>query len=150
MKAALASIIAAVTFAIGASAVTAGQRSAGPVIEMLLPLKLPAVGNIEAVHQWRFGRFQQAEMLATSSDVILLLRTGDGIVHRVIGPGPQLTRLARRSNWMKYTEKSFPTDSDYAERMIAFDVDSNGRLIAMMSLEPVPRDRNRLSRAIRQ
>jgi hypothetical protein len=32
--------------------------------------------------------------------------------------------------------------------MIAFDMDANQRLIAMISLEPVFRDRNRLRRAL--
>lgn len=119
-----------------------------PVVGIDLPLKLPAVGNIEAVQQWRFAHIQEVQMIAGSSDVILRLRTGDGVVHRIIGPGPQLSDLARQSNWVRFDTKSFPTARDIDERLIAFDADGSGRLIAMISMEPINRDPNRLRRAL--
>ncbi len=120
----------------------------GPVVSQIdLPLKLPAVGNIEAVQQWRFGRIQQVDFVGGSADIILHIRTDDGTVLRMLGPGQQLNELARASQWYDLVKRQ-PGREDYVERMIAFDVDSSDRLIAMISLEPVWRDRNRLRRAL--
>lgn len=149
MRSALLSIAGALALAAAmwlGSAVTAQESS--PVVDVLLPLKLPAVGNLAAVREWKFGRLQEAQMIAGSPDVILRLRSEDGAVHRMIGPAAQLGEMARKSNWMRYDVKSFPTMRDYAERMVAYDVDDNDRLIAMMSLEPIYRDVNRLLRAL--
>lgn len=118
----------------------------GSIVWMEIPLKFPVVGNVGAVTQWKFGRLQDVEQTA-GSDIILGIRTHQGYI-RVRGPGPQLSDLAFKSNWVSSLGRSFPGRSDYAERMIAFDYDRNNRLIAMASLEPLPRDRNRLRRAI--
>lgn len=124
-----------------------GSRGAeGPVVRIELPLKFPAVGNIDAVKQWRFGRLQDVDQTA-GTDIVLGIRTDQGYV-RVTGPGPELSDLAYRSNWVRSPSRQFPGRSDYAERMIAFDYDPQFRLIALASLEPLPRDRNRLLRAI--
>ena len=133
---------------IGAIGPAAAQRTRpdNPVKVMKLPLELPAVGNFDAVRLWRFGRLQEVEQKA-GPDLILSIRTGDGRVQRIVGPAAELAELARQSNWLT-TTKSQPGRSDYVERMIAFDVDRNGRLIAMISLEPQKRDRKRLRRAI--
>jgi hypothetical protein len=72
----------------------------------------------------------------------------DGTIVRMAGPGPQLAELARQSDWIRFG-KATPTRTEYVERMIAFDMDANQRLIAMISLEPIFRDRNRLRRALR-
>ena len=58
--------VLAATIAI-TTATVAQQGSA--VVSMDLPLKLPAVGNIEKVRQWRFARLQEAQMLAQSTDI---------------------------------------------------------------------------------
>ncbi len=121
--------------------------SQGAIVRIELPLKFPAVGNVDAVKQWKFGRLQEVEQTA-GTDIILGIRTDLGLI-RVTGPGPQLSELAFRSNWVRTPTRSFPGRSDFAERMIAFDYDAQNRLIAMASLEPLPRDRNRLRRAIR-
>ncbi len=121
--------------------------SRGGIVRIELPLKFPAVGNVSAVKQWKFGRLQDVEQTA-GTDIVLVIRTDLGPV-RVTGPGPALSDLAFRSNWVRTPTRAFPGRSDFAERMIAFDYDPQLRLIAMASLEPLPRDRNRLRRAIR-
>ena len=67
---------------------------------------------------------------------------------RVVCPRAPLVDLAWQSGWFSHDAKDRPTRRDYVERMVAIDVDANGRLIAMMSLEPVRRDTNRMRRAI--
>jgi hypothetical protein len=131
MKLSYILIVAALAFAAG---ISAGQtsRPAGPVTLVDLPLKLPAVGNLGAVRQWRFGRIQSAERIGAQGDLILSIRTKDGTVLRM---------------WIQFG-KATPSRTEYVERMIAFDMDANQRLIAMISLEPVFRDRNRLRRAL--
>ncbi len=146
MKLSYVLIVAALAFAAG---ISAGQtsRPGSPVTLVDLPLKLPAVGNLDAVRQWRFGRIQSTELAGDNPDVRIEIRTLNGSVIRVVGPRRELVELARRTNWLN-RHKSRPTRQDYVERMIAFDVDSQQRLIAMMSLEPMDRDRNRLRRAL--
>ncbi len=141
-------IVAAVVVVGGVLGQTAAPgTSQGAIVRIELPLKFPAVGNVDAVKQWKFGRLQEVEQTA-GTDIILGIRTDLGLI-RVTGPGPQLSELAFRSNWVRTPTRSFPGRSDFAERMIAFDYDPQQRLIAMASLEPLPRDRNRLRRAIR-
>ena len=118
-----------------------------PVTLVKLPLDLPAVGNIDRVKQWRYGRIESVETTA-GVNIILRIRTMEDGVLRIVGPGPQLAELAWQSHWISTSAKAKPGRSDYVERMIAFDVDPSGRLIAMMSMEPLPRDRKRLRRAL--
>lgn len=113
-----------------------------------LPLELPAVGNLDAVKQWHFGRIQGAD-LTDSPDVVLHIRIEGGRVVDIVAPRAPLSQLARRSDWVATETKSVVGGADYVERMIAFDADANDRLIAMMSLEPLNRDRQRLLRALR-
>jgi hypothetical protein len=138
-------VVAALAFAGGLAAAQSDRPD--PVVKLIdLPLKLPAVGNIGAVRQWRFGRLQSVETRGASGDFVLNIRTGDGSVLRMAGPGPQLNELARQSEWIRFGTTA--GRAEYTERMIAFDVDENQRLIAMMSLEPLFRDPNRLRRAL--
>lgn len=123
------------------------QRQVTVVSQVELPLKLPAVGNFDAVQKWQFGRIESIEHLGSSGDIVLRIRIPNGTVLRVVGPGPQLNELARKSDWYN-PNKQVPAREDYVERQVAFDVDGNGRLIAMISLEPMRRDRNRLRRAL--
>ena len=144
-------LIVAVIVVGGVLGLTAAQpgtpgQSPGPVVRIDLPLKFPAVGNVSAVKQWKFGRLQDVKQTA-GTDIILGIRTEQGLI-QVRGPGPQLSELAFRSNWVRTATRSFPGRSDFAERMIAFDYDPERRLIALASLEPLPRDRNRLRSAI--
>jgi hypothetical protein len=142
------SAMAALLMGIVVMVLAAAQPATAPgaIVSMELPLKFPVVGNVAAVKQWRFGRLQDVEQ-TSGTDIILGIRTNQGLV-RVVGPGPQLSDLAFQSDWVRTPTRSFPGRSDYAERMIAFDFDANNRLIALASLEPVFRDRNRLRRAI--
>ena len=146
MKVSLALTTAGLVLLAAISATLAAGQSS-PVTLVQLPLRLPAVGNLDAVRQWRFGRIQSTELAGDSPDVRIEIRTLNGSVIRLVGPRRELVELARRTNWVNRS-KSRPTRQDYIERMIAFDVDSQQRLIAMMSLEPMDRDRNRLRRAL--
>lgn len=112
-----------------------------------LTFEFPAVGNFEAVRRWQLGRLQAIEQTA-GPDLIFRIRTADERVLRIVGPAAPFADLAWQSNWLESSAKSQPGRSDYAERMIAFDVDRDGRLIAMASLEPVRRDRSRLLQAL--
>jgi hypothetical protein len=124
------------------------ERTPDPtqVVQMQLTLDLPAVGNIDGVKRWRFGRLQDVQSIVEGGDVTLVIRTPGGEVLRVPGPAAPLDALARASKWVGNDARSRPTQTDFAERMIAFDVDASGRLIAMMSLEPMERSRRRLER----
>ncbi|MHC4080588.1 MAG: hypothetical protein ACYS15_08770 [Planctomycetota bacterium] len=146
MKLSCVLIVAALAFAAG---ISAGQtsRPGSPVTLVDLPLKLPAVGNLGAVRQWRFGRLQSVEQIGGQGDLVLSIRTKDGTVLRMGAPGPALLELARDSEWIRFG-RATPGRTEYVERMIAFDVDANQRLIAIISMEPVFRDRNRLRRAL--
>ncbi len=146
MKVSLALTTAGLVLLAAISATLAAGQSS-PVTLVQLPLRLPAVGNLDAVRQWRFGRIQSTELAGDSPDVRIEIRTLNGSVIRLVGPRRELVEPARRTNWLN-RHKSRPTRQHYIERMIAFDVDSQQRLIAMMSLEPMDRDRNRLRRAL--
>ena len=115
---------------------------------MQLPLEFPAVGNIEGVKQWRFGRLESVDRRLDNPDIALTIRIMDGSTVTIVGPPDPLIDLAFQSNWVAGENKAMPTRPDYAERMIAFDADATGRLIAMASLEPLNRNRNRLFRAL--
>ena len=112
-----------------------------------LPLKFPAVGNIDAVKTWRFGRIQQATRAGNNPDISIDIRLANNSVITVIGPAAQLRELARQSEWFDPV-KQRPGSGDYVERQIAFGVDAQGRIIALASLEPSRRDHNRLRRAL--
>lgn len=148
MKCSLVVVAVVVGGVIGFTAAQTSRPSSpdASIVWMQIPLKFPVVGNIDAVKQWKFGRLQEVDQIA-GNDIILGIRTNQGYI-RVVGPGPQLSDLAFRSNWVRTPARAFPGRSDYAERMIAFDYDANHRLIALASLEPLARDRNRLRRAI--
>ncbi len=140
-------IAAALLIVACCGAVAAQQaRQADPVVEIPLPLKFPAVGNIDKVVQWRFGRLEDVSR-SGQGDISMRIRMADRTV-TVTGPGPQLADLAWRSNWVRTQSKTVPSSSDYVERMIAFDYDPSMRVIAMASLEPLDRDRSRLRRAL--
>ena len=143
----------AVTLAFGAGTLSAQHQQQGgsqpnQVVKIKLPLELPAIGNIDAVKNWRFGRIEQVVQEGADADVTIHIRTEQNQVLKVIGPRV-LRELARESNWY-YPDESNSRISreDYVERMIAFDVDDTSRIIAMVSLEPLDRDRSRLRRAL--
>ncbi len=138
----IAVLAAAVGFAAGQSRPSSGQTM------IQLPVQLPAVGNVDAVRQWRLGRLQQIERRGGSEDIVIHLRTADGRVHRIIGPREPLATLGRRCRWIDSDFRVVAGRAGYVERMVAFDVDEDGRLIAAISLEPFDRNNNRLRRAL--
>ncbi len=144
---AIAVVALAATVVIGTVSARQATRPGSPVTLFALPLKLPAVGNLGAVREWHFGRLQSVEQAGASPDIHLDIRTPDGAVHRIVGPRVHLAELARASGWVT-SDRVRPVRQDYVERMIAFDADRQQRLIAMISLEPMNRDRNRLRRAL--
>lgn len=114
-----------------------------------LDLEFPAVGNVDAVRQWRFARVDRVDTLgANDPDIQLHLRLADGTVVSLRAPGAPLDQLARQSNWLTSPDRQTPGRADYIERMVAFDADADGRLIAIASLEPTARNRNRLRQAL--
>ena len=126
----------------------APQPDRGEVRMMKLPLELPAIGNVAAVKQWRFGRIESVTQTGGSDDVRIKIRIESGDVLETIGPRV-LGDLARASNWtVPDTGNTQLVRADYVERMIAFDVDDSGRIIAMISMEPMDRDRQRLARGL--
>lgn len=123
-------------------------RPAGPVQRITLPLEFPAVGNVEAVKQWTFGRVERIEQIARSPDINVSIRTADGTVVRALGTATALDDLARASDWIRVTSRQSTGREDFVERMIAFEVDGQGRLVAVASLETINRNRNRLRTAL--
>lgn len=113
-----------------------------------LDLEFPAVGNVDAVRQWRFARVDRVVSIGNDPDIELQLRLGDGTVVSMRAPAAPLDELARASNWLASPDRQTPGRADYIERMVAFDVDNEGRLIAIASLETVPRNRSRLRQAL--
>jgi hypothetical protein len=148
----LTAVLVAMALAFTAGFAVAQNVRPQPTVQLVnLPptLKLPAVGNIGAVRQWKFGRLQSVETRGATGDVVLTVRTGDGTVIRIVGPRQELRELALASEFVRFASNA-PIRAEYAERMVAYDVDENGRLIAVISLEPVFRDPNRLRRALGQ
>lgn len=113
-----------------------------------LPLEFPVVGNVEHVKQWRFGRLERVDDIANEPNVMLFIRVADGTVLQIRGPAAPLDDLARQSDWLTSPGRQSPGRSDYVERMVAFDFDSNNVLIAAASLEPMNRNRSRLRRVL--
>jgi hypothetical protein len=113
-----------------------------------LPLQFPVVGNVDAVKQWRFGRLERVDDIAGEPNVMLFIRIADGTVLQMRGPSAPLDDLARQSDWLTSPGRQSPGRTDYVERMVAFDVDANGVLIAAASLEPINRNRSRLRRVL--
>ena len=67
----------------------------------------------------------------------------------LICPREPFGELAHASRWMENRSNPFPSVRDYIERQIAFDADETGRIIAMASLEPIPRNGRRIANAMR-
>jgi hypothetical protein len=133
---------------LGQTAPPTAPATATDVVRIRLPLDLPAIGNLEAVKNWRFGRIENVVQVGAQGDIRVRIRTEDGTVHDVAGPRV-LGDLARESNWVS-NESSRPqiTRADYVERMVAFDMDDQQRIIAVISLEPMERNRRRLQRGL--
>lgn len=143
VAAALGALLAA-----GGAAQTSRPDATVPLVKLPETLLLPAVGNLDAVRNWQYGRIERVVDQGGSPDVFLDIRTWDGRVVTVAGPPAELAEFARVSNWVDQP-KQRPGASDYVERMVAFDFDASQRLIAMISLEPMSRNKNRLARALR-
>ena len=148
-RTALAWTISALSISLlGASILAQTVRSAEDVTKVKLPLELLAIGNIETAKNWRFGRIESVVQQGPSDDVKIRIRIADGTVLDTVGPRV-LSELARASNWVSAeASKDQLTRPDYVERMVAFDVDDNNRIVAMISMEPIDRDRRRLLRGL--
>jgi hypothetical protein len=124
------------------------RQTSETVTRINLPLKVPAVGNLSAVKTWRFGRVESVDRSVNQTDIVLNIRVENGDVLTIVAPGPPLAELAVASNWVRFADsKTMVGRKDYVERMVAFDVDESGRLIAIASLETINRNERRLLRA---
>lgn len=123
----------------------AWQDDKGPGKWVELSFTLPAIGNVEEVSEWTYGRVVNLSYIG-ENDVSLEIRTAKGPVQRVICPKLPFHALAQVSSWMRASETSISA-KEYTERMVAFTADETGRVIAMVSLEPLPRDGKRIARA---
>ena len=137
---ALALAIVGTPFVLGAL-----QNDTGPGKWVELSFRLPAIGNVEKVSKWTYGRLVNLSYIG-DNDVALTIRTAEGPVQRVICPKLPFHALAQVSSWMRASETSISA-KEYTERMVAFAADETGRVIAMVSLEPLPRDGKRIARA---
>ena len=144
----LAVMLLGTGFSVAWAVAPQSSQPASAVRGVTLPLEFPGIGNVDAVRNWHFARIEGVELVGNEPDVTLKLRDAQGAVVDVIAPRAPLRELAFASGWVRTESKSAVTRNDYAERMVAVDVDSAGRLIAIVSLEPIDRDRNKLRRAI--
>ena len=139
-------VIAVIVVAAAAAGFATAQATRPGLLMMKLPLELPAVGNVDSVRQWRFGRLELIERLGATGDIRIRMRLANGQVVRVVGPSEQLAALGRACGWVRTETQTVAGRADYVERMIAFDADETGRIIAVISMEPFNRDRARLQR----
>ncbi len=123
----------------------ARQDENGPGKWVELSFRLPAIGNVEEVSKWTYGRLVNLTYIG-ENDVSLEIRTAKGPVQRVICPKLPFHALAQVSSWMRASETSISA-KEYTERMVAFTADETDRVIAMVSLEPLPRNGKRIARA---
>jgi len=108
--------------------------------------ELPAIGNVDLVKKWRFGRIHR--LAAQGNEILLDLRCEEGVIVSAICPRGPFAELAQASRWMDNRSNPFPGIRDYVERQVAFDIDETGRIIALASLEPIPREGRRIARAM--
>ena len=137
---ALAFLIASTQFVTAAM-----QDDTGPGKWVELSFTLPAIGNVDQVSEWRYGRLVNLTYIG-ENDVSLEIRTAKGSVQRVICPKLPFHALAQVSSWMRASDTSLSA-KEYTERMVAFTADETGRVIAMVSLEPLPRNGKKIARA---
>jgi hypothetical protein len=140
-------VVIAIAVAVAAAGGFAfGQASGQSIRGIKLPIEFPAVGNIDAVKQWRLARIEEIRRHPNSPDLELRLRLANGRTVEVIGPHEPLAALGRGCGWVTTETQTVAGRDSYVERMIAFDADQNSRIIAIASLEPFNRDRTRLRR----
>ena len=120
---------------------------AGTVQPVKFCAELPAIGNVDLVEEWHFGRIQSLSQ--SGQEVALEIRGENGGMVTLICPREPFGELAHASRWMENRSNPFPSVRDYIERQIAFDADETGRIIAMASLEPIPRNGRRIANAMR-
>ena len=148
LYATIAAALAALTFAAGAQ-VSGQAGSSNTVHTVKLCFDLPAIGNVESVKKWQFGRIDSVQRLG-GDDIRLSVRTRDGVVHQMMCPSQPFAVLASRSQWMSESGAEFPSRREFVERMVAFSADDSGRVIALTSLEPVARRGRRIADAFRR
>ncbi len=142
---ALGFVALAFAFAATQFGTAALQNDTGPGKWVELSFSLPAIGNVEEVSKWTYGRLVNLTYIG-ENDVSLEIRTAKDPVQRVICPKLPFHALAQVSSWMRASETSISA-KEYTERMVAFTADETGRVIAMVSLEPLPRNGKKIARA---
>lgn len=109
-----------------------------------LSFSLPAIGNVEEGSKWTYGRLVNLKYIG-ENNVSLEIRTAKDPIHRVICPKLPFHALAQVSSWMRPSDTSVSAN-DYTERMVAFTADEKGCVIAMVSLEPLPRNGKKIAK----
>ena len=141
-------VLTALAFVAGREVLAQTSRP-NDVQAVRLCFDLPAIGNVESVKEWRFGRIDNIQRVGTD-EIRLGIRTRDDTVHRLVCPARPFAMLAARSNWTSESGSGFPSRRDFVERMVAFAADDSGRVIALTSLEPVARRGRRIADAFRR
>ena len=88
-------VIAVIALAAAAAGFATAQATRPGFRMMKLPLDLPAVGNIDDVRQWRFGRIELIERRGTDDIRIRMRLASEQVVH-VVGPREPLAALGRK------------------------------------------------------
>ena len=127
------------------AAATQDETGSGKWVK--LSLRLPTIGNVEEVSNWKYGRLVNLTYIG-DNDVALTIRTAKGSVQSVICPKLPFHALAQVSSWMRPSDTSDTSVSanEYTERMVAFTADETGSVIAMVSLEPLPRNGKKIAK----
>jgi hypothetical protein len=100
------------------------------------------------VKAWKFGRIERMSRMG-DADAILEIRDRQGNTRRILCPHEPFVELARVSNWFA-SGQAQPSARDFVERMVAYDFDANDRVIALASLEPIPRNARRIADTFRR
>ncbi|MCP3902362.1 MAG: hypothetical protein GY715_01905 [Planctomycetes bacterium] len=124
------------------------QPQVGSVTWIEKSFRLPAVGNVDAVKTWKYGRIERMSRMG-ENDAILDIRFAEGGTRRVLCPHGPFVELARVSNWFQ-SGQAGPSGRDFVERMVALDFDADDRVVALVSLEPLPRNARRIADTFRR
>ena len=150
MQKTLIGMTAAVLGALSAGLAVGGihvQPEQDRVTMTKLPMDLPSIGDVQAVTRWQFGRVDRIQRRG-ASEITISIRIKSGDTVDVTGRRELFRELAQKCGWVTGDMRNVAGRSEYAERMIAFGIDDNGGMVAIISMEPFNRDRSRLRRAI--
>lgn len=145
-RAFVATLVAAV-LGIGLIATRPAPAGPPPGTWLEFSFRLPAIGNVDLVTSWEYGRIARVEQ-SRADELILELRSAAGDTVKAVCPYDPFMELARVSQWLRGSGQTLGARV-YVERMVAYDVDDTGRIVALVSLEPIPRDGRSIARAFR-